>query len=46
MPKKKLPKKKVKQPKPEKRIFQGPKRGKNDFIHPDPASVRPPDEFD
>jgi hypothetical protein len=43
---KKLPKKKVKQPKPKKRIFPLPKKGKNDFIHPDPASVRARDNSD
>jgi len=44
---KKLPKKKVKQqPKTKKRVFPPPKRGKDYFIHPDPASVRAPDNFD
>jgi hypothetical protein len=38
--------KKVKQPKPKKRIFPPPKRGKADFIHPDETSVRAPDNFD
>jgi hypothetical protein len=45
MPKKPR-RKKVKQPKPKKRIFPPPKKGKDDFIHPDPASVRAPDNFD
>ena len=36
---KKSPKKKVKQPKSKaKRTFPPPKRGKDDFVHPDPAS--------
>jgi hypothetical protein len=34
---KKPPKKKVKQPKP-KRKFPPAKKGKDNFIHPDPAS--------
>jgi hypothetical protein len=37
MPKKPL-KKKVKPPKPKKPTFPPPKRGKDDFVHPDPAS--------
>jgi hypothetical protein len=43
---KKLRQKKVKQPKPKKPIFQPPKRSKEDFIRPDPASVRAPETFD
>jgi hypothetical protein len=37
---KKTRQKKVKQPKPKKRVFSPPKKGKDDFIRPDPASVR------
>jgi hypothetical protein len=43
---KKTRQKKVKQPKPKKRIFPPPKKDKVDFIRPDPASVRAPDTFD
>jgi hypothetical protein len=32
---KKPPKKKLKPPKPKKRVFPPAKRGKDDFIHPD-----------
>jgi hypothetical protein len=45
---KKSRQKKAKQPKPKpkERIFPPPKGGKGDFVHPDPTSVRAPDDFE
>jgi len=44
---KKPSKKKLKQPKPKPTpTFPRPEKGKPDFIRPDPAAVRAPDNFE